>query len=90
MDNYPKWVTPDRQAWLDATTPEARRAAKVLVADEAEHRLVVPGDFEPVAASEPDEADGDTLTPESVIDDVPGEAVPVKRRPGRPRKVLAE
>lgn len=42
---YPKFVCPDRAAWLNAKTPEERRAAKVLVFNEAEHRIAAPHDF---------------------------------------------
>jgi hypothetical protein len=43
--DYPKYVTPDRAAWANAKTPEERTAAKVLVLNEAEHRVVAPHDF---------------------------------------------
>jgi hypothetical protein len=43
--DYPKYVTPDRDAWAGAKTVEERNAAKVLVHNEAEHRVVAPHDF---------------------------------------------
>lgn len=43
--DYPKYVTPDPIAWKNAKTVEERNAAKVLVMNEAEHRLVAPHDF---------------------------------------------
>jgi hypothetical protein len=45
---YPAYVTPNRSAWLAAQTPDERRAAKVLVHNEVEHRAVAPADFAPV------------------------------------------
>jgi hypothetical protein len=44
--NYPKYVTPDRVAWAKAKSVDERNAAKVLVQNEAEHRVVAPQDFE--------------------------------------------
>ena len=44
--DYPKWVCPDRAAWAGAKTVEERNAAKVLVFNEAEHRLAAPHDFD--------------------------------------------
>ncbi len=51
--DYPKYVTPDRAAWAGAKTVEDRNSAKVLVQNEAEHRIVAPADFadEPEAPS---------------------------------------
>jgi hypothetical protein len=43
--DYPKYVTPDRAKWEAAKTVEERNAAKVLVHNEAEHRVVAPHDF---------------------------------------------